>query len=58
MDRLTQRADDTEEALKTRLATFASNREAIAQAFASIATTVDGNRHPDEVWADVQKFLD
>ena len=55
--RLTQRDDDTEEALKTRLVNFAANRDSVAAAFASIALTVDGNRAPDEVWADLDAFL-
>lgn len=55
--RLTQRDDDTEEALKVRLATFAENKAAISAAFASIALTVDGNRDPDEVFADIDAFI-
>ena len=58
LGRLEQRADDTEEALTKRLAAFGANRDAIATAFASIALTVDGNRPPDEVYADITKFLE
>jgi len=57
MNRLEQRADDTEEALKTRLVTFAANRDAVASTFASIATTVDGNRDPEVVWGEIDAFL-
>lgn len=57
MDRLTQRADDTEEALKQRLVNFAANRDAVAQTFASVALTVDGNRDPETVWAEVDAYL-
>ena len=58
MDRLTQRGDDTEEALKKRLEVFAANRDSVAATFSSIAMTVDGNRSPDEVWADIKAFID
>jgi len=57
MGRLTQRADDTEEALKTRLVTFGENRDAIASYFASIATSVDGNRDPEAIYGDIDTFL-
>ena len=56
--RLTQRDDDTEEALKKRLEQFGMNREAVSAAFASISVTIDGNRSPGEVWEDVKEFLD
>ena len=56
--RLTQRDDDTEEALKTRLVNFAANRDAVAEAFSRISLVVDGNRSPDEVWADIDAFLE
>ena len=55
--RLTQRSDDTEETLVKRLETFASNRDAVAATFASIAKTIDGNRDPAEVYAEVAKFI-
>jgi len=57
MERLTQRGDDTEEALKVRLENFAANREAVASAFSAISLTVDGNRAPEEVWADIKAFI-
>ena len=55
--RLTQRADDTEEALRTRLKGFAANRAALSAAFSTIIKTVDGNRAPTAVWDDIKKFL-
>ena len=57
MARLTQRDDDTEEALKKRLVNFAANKAAVSEAFASIAKTVNGDRDKELVWADVSKFL-
>ena len=57
MGRLTQRADDTEEALGQRLVTFHQNVETIAATFGDISQKVDGNRAPDEVWADIEAFL-
>lgn len=55
--RLTQRADDTEEALRVRLKGFASNKAALSAAFSSIIKSIDGNRAPDAVWEDIKKFL-
>ncbi|KAL1530342.1 hypothetical protein AB1Y20_001251 [Prymnesium parvum] len=55
--RLTQRADDTEEALRTRLKSFAANKAALSAAFSDIIKVIDGNRAPDKVWEDVKKFL-
>jgi len=55
--RLTQRADDTEEALRTRLKGFAANKAAISSAFRDIIKHVDGNRDPKAVWEDIKKFL-
>ena len=48
--RLTQREDDTEEALAKRLEAFDSNRAAIEDAFSAMAKVVDGNRAKDDVW--------
>jgi adenylate kinase len=55
--RLEQRSDDTEEALKTRLVNFNSNKSAIESQFRTIAVNVDGNRAPEEVWAEINEFL-
>ena len=57
MARLTQRGDDTAEALEKRLIAFAANRDSVAAQFASIALTINGNRPPAEVWADLDAFL-
>ena len=57
VERLTQRADDTEEALKQRLVNFAANRDAVAATFESVALSVDGNRDPDTVWGEIDAFL-
>ena len=56
--RLEQRADDTEEALKTRLVNFNKNKTAIEATFQSIAMSVDGNRPPAKVWDDIKAFLE
>jgi len=55
--RLTQRADDTEEALKSRLKGFAANKAALSASFSTIIKTIDGNRPPEKVWEDIKKFL-
>ena len=55
--RLTQREDDTEEALAKRLEAFDSNRAAIEDAFSAMAKVVDGNRAKDDVWGDVKAFF-
>ena len=55
--RLTQREDDTEEALAKRLEAFDSNRAAIEDAFSAMAKVVDGNRAKDSVWNDVKAFF-
>ena len=55
--RLTQREDDTEEALAKRLEAFDSNRAAIEDAFSAMAKVVDGNRPKDSVWLDVKAFI-
>jgi len=57
MGRLEQRADDTEDALKVRLETFALNRDAVAATFADISMVVDGNRDPDLVWGEIDAGL-
>ena len=55
--RLTQREDDTEEALAKRLEAFDSNRAAIEDAFSAMAKVVDGNREKSSVWEDVKAFF-
>lgn len=56
--RLTQRGDDTEDALKNRLVTFNGNKDNVLRIFNSISKTVDGNKDPAEVYADLKAFLD
>jgi len=56
--RLTQRDDDTEEALKKRLESFSANRDAVAAAYSAMKTEIDGNRDPDTVYADIKAYLD
>lgn len=58
MARLTQRDDDTEEALAKRLESFSANRESVAAAYNAFSLTVDGNRPVDDVWADICAYLD
>ena len=57
MARLTQRDDDTEEALKKRLEGFAKNKDATTAVFQDIALSIDGNRDPSLVWEDIDAFL-
>jgi len=56
--RLTQRADDTEEACRNRLAQHAANVEAVLGSYADMCVTIDGNRAKDAVFADVCKAID
>jgi len=56
--RLTQRDDDTEEALKNRLVKFNTNKDAVLSVFNSIAKTVDGGRDAADIFVDVKAFLD
>ena len=55
--RLIQRADDTEEAVRTRLSTFHKNLSALRMAFPSMVL-MDGNRPPGAVFGDVCSVLD
>ena len=36
---------------------FRDGRDSVAAQFASIALTINGNRPPAEVWADLDAFL-
>ena len=51
--RLVQRADDTEEAVRKRLATFHANEAALEHAYESLLTRLDGTQHPDAVFEAV-----
>lgn len=55
--RLIQRADDTEDAIRVRLATFHQNVAALRATFPSMID-VDGNRPADRVFTDVCAILD
>ena len=55
--RLTQRGDDTEEALKKRLLTFGANKDAVEAAFAPILKKIEGNKSAEAVWTDVLAAL-
>ena len=49
------RADDTEEALKTRLAGYHSQTVPILEHYSSCVARVDANQGLDEVWAAIDK---
>merc|ERR1711871_1249036 len=55
--RLTQQSDDTEEKVKTRVASFHEQIDSILRHYTSILTRLDGNRKPDDVTADVRAIL-
>ena len=55
--RLIQRADDTEVAIRNRLATFHDNEKALRSAFPQLQS-IDGNRRPDAIFLDVCAVLD
>lgn len=57
VERLIQRADDTEAAVRTRLVAFHANYDALARAYPSISR-VDGNTTPDAVWESVEAILE
>lgn len=56
---LYQRADDTADALKSRLASYNSKTVPILQHYqpAGIVATVDGAQSMEQVWSDVQKAM-
>jgi adenylate kinase len=55
--RLTQRSDDTEEKIRTRIAAFNENMEAVRAAYTESVVAVDGNAAPDVVWEGVRKAI-
>jgi adenylate kinase len=55
--RLIQRADDTEEAIRIRLATFHANAKPLRAAFPQLEG-IDGNREPDSIFLDISAVLD
>jgi len=56
--RLTQRADDTEEACRNRLAQHAANVEAVLGSYPDMCVNIDGNRDKMDVFADVCKAIE
>ncbi|XP_072158560.1 adenylate kinase isoenzyme 1 isoform X1 [Bemisia tabaci] len=52
------RSDDNAETIKKRLATFHQNNDPIIQQYASKTKTISAERPPDEVFAEVVKYLD
>ena len=51
---LPQRKDDTEEALKTRLAAYHEQTTPIIEHYSSVVAAVDANRSPPEVAESVE----
>ena len=54
---LMQRADDTEEALKTRLAGYHAQTVPILEHYSTVVSRVDANQGLDEVWTDIEKAI-
>jgi len=59
-DRLVQREDDTEETVKERLRVYRENTEPVVEFYEEEGRLerVDGERAPDEVWADVKETIE
>lgn len=55
---LMQRADDTEEALKTRLAGYHAQTVPILEHYAPVVARVDANQGLGEVWAAIDAATD
>eukprot|EP00339_Tiarina_fusa_P006485 CAMPEP_0117060236 /NCGR_PEP_ID=MMETSP0472-20121206/41861_1 /TAXON_ID=693140 ORGANISM="Tiarina fusus, Strain LIS" /NCGR_SAMPLE_ID=MMETSP0472 /ASSEMBLY_ACC=CAM_ASM_000603 /LENGTH=259 /DNA_ID=CAMNT_0004778293 /DNA_START=73 /DNA_END=852 /DNA_ORIENTATION=- len=58
LNRLEQRSDDTEEKVKVRLEQFHANVEAVKDSYTDIMVTIDGNRAPDVVTAEIIETID
>jgi len=56
-DPLVRRADDTEDALKTRLETYHAQTVPILSHYNKIVGEVDGQQRPLEVWSGIQAIL-
>ncbi|XP_055637254.1 adenylate kinase isoenzyme 1 isoform X2 [Toxorhynchites rutilus septentrionalis] len=54
----TVRADDNEETLKTRIATFRENTEKILVQYPQQLRRINAERAPEEIFADVEKSID
>ena len=55
--RLEQRSDDTEEKVKVRLEQFHANVDAVKDSYTDISVTIDGNRAPDVVSAEILEAI-
>lgn len=53
LNRLEQRSDDTEEKVKVRLEQFHANVDAVKDSYTDIMVSVDGNRAPSVVSAEI-----
>ena len=53
LNRLEQRSDDTEEKVKVRLEQFHANVDAVKDSYTDIMVTIDGNRAPSDVSAEI-----
>ena len=52
-----QRADDTEETVRTRIVNYKMHVEAVREAYSARLAAVDGDRPEAAVWEDVQAAL-
>eukprot|EP01051_Picozoa_sp_SAG22_P004558 SAG22_NODE_247_length_13918_cov_7.885375_2_plen_1010_part_00 len=57
-ERVIQRADDAEDVVKTRLATYAATKAAVCGVFLDQVRTVNGDRADDVVAAEIVKVLE
>ena len=57
VDRLTQRSDDTEDALRARLASHHANVAAVVSYYEDVLVTVDGTGKMDDVFASIEGAL-
>lgn len=58
VDRLQQRSDDTEEAIRNRLKTHRKHVDAVLGTYQDISVRIDGSRSVDQVYADVKRAID
>ena len=56
--RLIQRDDDTEDKIRNRLRLYHLNVEEIRLCYSSICRRVDGNRSKEEIFSEIQAFVD
>lgn len=56
--RLVQRSDDTEEAVRTRLATYHANLNSVLSYYEDVLVQIDGSRSMPDVYADVKAALE